>query len=145
LEGKIVVPLSYVDSLAQIWQTMLKYQWIADGTPVPTNEDSMLPFFADVDYSGIAIGLSDDQRKAFLIDLSRILIRLYETEWHYYLFTPKKRCSNTSPIVWPQSDNQISNVPKTAEKVRQYMLHQPLCVHIKSLKTNKPINTEGMC
>jgi hypothetical protein len=96
---------------------MLKYQQIADGTPVPTNEDSMLPFFANVDYSGIAIGLSDDQRKAFLIDLSRILIRLYETEWHYYLFTPKKRCSNTSPIVWPQSDNQISNVPKTAKKV----------------------------
>jgi hypothetical protein len=25
------------------------------------------------------------------------------------------------------------------------MLHQPLCVHIKSPKTNKPINTEGMC
>jgi hypothetical protein len=44
LEGKIVVPLSYVDSLAQIRQTMLKYQQIADGTPVPTNEDSMLPF-----------------------------------------------------------------------------------------------------
>ena len=145
LQGKIVVPLSYVDSLAQIRRTMLKYQRIADGTPVPTNEDSMLPFFADVDYSGIAIGLSDDQRKAFLIDLSRILIRLYETEWHYYLFTPKKRRSNTSPIVWPQSDNQISNVPKTAEKVRQYMLKQPLCVHIKSPKTNKPINTEGMC
>jgi hypothetical protein len=96
---------------------MLKYQQIADGTPVPTNEDSMVPFFADIDYLGIAIGLSDDQRKACLIDLSRILIRLYETEWHYYLFTPKKRCSNTSPIVWPQSDNQILNVPKTAKKV----------------------------
>jgi hypothetical protein len=37
------------------------------------------------------------------------------------------------------------NVPKTAKKVWQYMLHQPLCVHIKSPKTNKPINTEGIC
>jgi hypothetical protein len=25
------------------------------------------------------------------------------------------------------------------------MLHQPLCVHIKSPKTNKPMNTEAMC
>jgi hypothetical protein len=49
---------------------MLKYQQIADGTPVPTNEDSMLPFFADVDYSGIATGLSDDKRKDFLVDVS---------------------------------------------------------------------------
>ena len=144
LEGKIVVPLSYVDSLAQIRRTMLKYQRIADGTPAPTNEDSMLPFFADVDYSGIATGLSDDERKDFLVDVSRILIRLYETEWHYYLFTPKKRRSNTTPIVWPQSNNQISKFPKTAEKVERFRRLQPTCVHIKSSKTNKPINTEGM-
>jgi hypothetical protein len=123
---------------------MLKYQQIAAGTPLPENEDSMLPFFADVDYSGIATGLSDDERKDFLMDLSRILIHLYETEWHYYLFTPKKRHSNTSPIFWPQSNNQILNLPKTAQKVKWYRTLEPMCVHIKPSKTNKPINMEGM-
>jgi hypothetical protein len=96
-----------------------------------------------VDYSGIATGLSDDKRKDFLVDVSWILIRLYETEWHYYLFTPKKRHSNTTPIVWPQSNNQISKFPKTAKKVEWFRRLQPMCVHIKSSKTNKPINMEG--
>jgi hypothetical protein len=143
LQNIVVVPLSYVEALATNKRTFLNYQRLADGVALPENENADIAFFGDLDYAKLSSGLSNEERKNLLVDVSRVLIRLYEIEWHFYLFTPKRLRSHATPLIWPSRDKLVRHLPKTDVGVSRFRLNEPLVRHIGTPLTNQPITTES--
>jgi hypothetical protein len=125
-----------------IRRTMLHAQRLAENARIPENNNAEIPFFGDVNYASLSTGLSDEQRQVFLRDVSRILIRLYETEWHYYLFVPKKRRADAQPITWPQA-REPHRIPKTKERHQALRQREPNVTHLPPPSSTVTINTES--
>jgi hypothetical protein len=131
--------------MAKVKKTFIKYEMIASGAD---NSDSNnltdeIALFKEIDHRVIRNSLPAIKRNELLVDLSRILISLYEREWHYYLFVPKRRKSNQPNIYWPAHVNRLEDFPTTAQGVRNFQVLDPRAVHIDVPRSDRSITTEG--
>lgn len=144
LSNQVVIPLSFIDSWAQVKRCFLEYEARANGHDFA--DDEPLPDFAllaDIQFDVIRTSLSDEDRSNLMRDLSHILINLYEREWHYYLFTAKKRKATAREIYWPRTTNRLEDLPTTVQGVHAFHALEPRAVHIDVPRSNRPITTEG--
>ena len=150
LNGQVVLPLDFVNSVAKTKQTLLRYQDIARRGPqalddgwVEEEPSESFGFFDDIDYGYLRNNLTEDQRRALAVDLCRIVISLYEKEWHFYLFAKKKRRANAPNINWPSHANKIEDFPSTYEGIRDFQILEPRSRHIQVPRADRHITTEG--
>jgi hypothetical protein len=143
LSKEVVIALSFIDSCALAKRCFLEFQARAEGRV--RSEENPLEFalLEDINYQVLRTSLNDSDRKHMLVELSHILINLYEKEWHYYLFVPKKRKSNAREICWPSDANKLEHLPTTVAGVRNFQELEPNSVHIEVSRSSLAITTEG--
>ena len=103
----------------------------------------MLGFFQEVDFEAIRTKLTGEQASEMMIELSRLLISLYDREWHHHLMVSKKRRSTQVPVVWPIIKNKLEDLPTTFEQVVSWRSVETQCCHIQIPSAETEIQTEG--
>jgi len=151
LQGKVVNAVQYLEHYTRVQATFLKYAKIAlssgdgnaGGLEEVTENDSFLGFFQDIDFEAIRTKLTGEQASEMMIELSRLLISLYDREWHHHLMVSKKRRSTQVPVVWPIIKNKLEDLPTTFEEVVSWRSVETQCSHIQIPSAETEIQTEG--
>ena len=105
-------------------------------------ETRELPVFAKVDHSQIAKHFGSSERESLAFSISRLLIVLYEEEWHYHLMVPKKGKGNRG-LRYPTRRKDPAAMPLTNKELRSFLREEPFCNTIKRLENTEKIGTPG--
>jgi hypothetical protein len=79
--------------------------------------DDPVPFFEEVNYAQLCQELGKEERKELYSDMAKLLIGLYNEEYHYYYMKDKQICANDAITSYPRVKKTIQDMPCTMEQL----------------------------
>jgi hypothetical protein len=76
-----------------------------------------VPFFEEVNYAQLRQELEEEKRKELYSDMAKLLIGLYNEEYHYYYMKDKKIRANDAITSYPRVKKTIQDMPCTMEQL----------------------------
>jgi len=143
----VFLPTQYIEHFSKVRAVFNKYsnlQSDEDSDDGVNDEDSGLTFFVDLDTDKFhSDDFTQDKANDMFVELAKVLISIYEKEWHYHLMVPKPRRSTQTHLHWPETRKSITNMPTTTAKILVWLVDNPQCTHINPPGTAPQITTES--
>lgn len=155
LAKEVVLPTQYVQHFCKVRHVFHRAVSPSDISPDSSDEDQsdqeedqgeneVLPYFAEFDTDDFhADGFTSEYVQSLLTDLAKVLISMYEKEWHYHLMVEKKRQRDQVPIIWPRERNTIGYLPTNTNQIITWRHANPDSNHVCPPDSGTVIRSEG--
>jgi hypothetical protein len=127
IKKDVVLQLSFVDCVARTKRIILNLQLTAAAASAPDIDmeeavaadalNDPVPFFEEVNYAQLCQELEEEERKELYSDMAKLLIGLYNEEYHYYYMKNKKIRANDAITSYPRVKKTIQDMPCTMEQL----------------------------